>query len=81
MFPGYAFPLGQQIEKVTSYGYKKKQFMEMSSIHPAFTQTAANSMLHFKGARGARPCHCAAYLAMHPTSKVMMVVWDYSDIR
>ncbi len=53
----------------------------MSSIHPAFTQTAANSMLHFKGPRGARSCHCAAYLAMHPTSKVMMVVWDYSDIR
>ena len=85
MVPGHAYPIGQpkgrQVEKVTSYDNKKKHLLEMSSIHPAFTQTASNSMLHFKGARGARPCHCATYLAMHPTSKVMMVVWDCSDIR
>ncbi len=85
MVPGNAYLLGQpkgrQIERVTSFEYKKKQLMEISSIHPAFTQTAVNSMLHFEGARGARPCHCAAYLAMHPTSKVVMVVWEYSDIR
>ncbi len=85
MVPGHAYPMGQpkgrQLEKITTYDYRKKQLMEISSIHPAFTQTASNSMLLFKGARGARPCHCAAYLAMHPSSKAMMVVCDYSDIR
>ncbi len=85
MVPGNVYPLGQpngrQIKLVTTYDDKKKQLLEISAIHPAFTQIASNSMLHFKGARGARPCHCTAYVAMHPKSKVMMVVWDFSEIK
>ncbi len=75
-------PLGQpkcrRIEKVATFEYEKKQLLEINSIHLAFIQTVANSMLDFKGARGARPCPCAAYLAMIQLPRT--VVWDYSDI-
>ncbi len=86
MVPGNAYPLGQpkgrHIEKVTAVEHKKKKLIEVSSIH-ADNVHADSGQLHvtLQGARGARPCHCAAYLAMYPTSKVMLVVWDYSDIR